>query len=159
MVLEYAGAVAVALMCLMIIADVLAKFLLGKPIIGTLELVSNYFMIAVVFLPMAAVQHLRDHVDVEIFTLFLGPRALAALDTLVTLVGTVAMTTFAWVSGVVAYKKFLSGEAIGLAFHSVPIWPARWILPLAAVVFALVLVSQCIASARRAFGSAERRDA
>jgi TRAP-type C4-dicarboxylate transport system permease small subunit len=147
--LELIAIVAIGLMCLVIVADIIAKFVFGKPITGTLEFVSNYFMISVVFLPMAAVQRARGHVDVEIFTLFLKPRGLAALDALVTLVGTVSMAWFTWISGGIAYEKFLSGEAVGLAYHSVLIWPARWIIPFSAAVFAVILAEQSVASFRR----------
>lgn len=148
--LSYLGAIAILLMCVLIVLDVLSKFILGEPITGTLELVSNHFMIAAVFLPMAYAQSERSHVDVEIFTLWLKPRATLGLDAVVVLVSSAALAVFSWQAGKIAYQKYSVGESISLAFSSVPIWPARWILPISAAVFAVVLLWQFFESLRGA---------
>lgn len=142
------GGVAMGAMCVMIVADVLSKFLFNLPILGTLEIVSNYFMIATVFLPLAYTQHHRAHVDVEIFSGWLGPRGLRVLDAAVALVCMVALFVFAWKSGETAVSKMESDDSVTLAFHSIPVWPARWFLPFSAFSFALIFLSQFVASVR-----------
>ena len=62
-----AGVFMVAMM-LNIVADVLSKWLLNFPIDGTLEFVANYYMVGLIFLPLAYVQRAGGHIVVEIFT-------------------------------------------------------------------------------------------
>ena len=56
----------VVVMMLHIVADVLAKWLFNYPIVGTLEIVANYYMVALIFLPLAYVQRAGGHIIVEV---------------------------------------------------------------------------------------------
>ena len=77
--LAVAGGVALVLMMLHIVADVATKYLFNDPIDGTTEIVAAYYMVAVVFMPLAYVTFAEGHLIVELFTSRMSGRPLAAL--------------------------------------------------------------------------------
>src|SRR3546814_20205192 len=52
-------------MVLHIVADVMARYLFNQPLAGTIEVVSNWYMVGVAFLPLAYVQWHREHLIVR----------------------------------------------------------------------------------------------
>ena len=68
--LTFSGGVLVMAMMLHIVADVLSKWLFNFPLDGTLEIVSHYYMVGLIFLPLAFVQQKGSHIVAEIFTYF-----------------------------------------------------------------------------------------
>ena len=85
-VMVAAGEIVVAVMCLHIVAEIVANAVFRSPIDGTPEIVARWYMVAIVFLPLAFL-HLRgEHISADLFTSKLGPRAQAALDILINIV-------------------------------------------------------------------------
>ena len=138
------GGGAIVLMCVHIVADIIGKFVFNTPVVGTIELVSDYYMIAAVFLPLAYTQHIRGHVTVELFTYNLGPRTIGAFDSVVCLICALATLIFTWHTTVASLEKTAANESLKLAFNTIPLWPARWLLPISALILALVLILQSV---------------
>src|SRR3546814_16577296 len=67
-------------MVLHIVADVMARYLFNQPLAGTIEVVSNWYMVGVAFLPLAYVQWHREHLIVELFTQNSSARTLRLMD-------------------------------------------------------------------------------
>ena len=134
------GGVALMLMMVHVTADVVGKFVFNRPIPMTLEMVSNYYMVAVVFLPFAAVERSSGNIHVELIYAHLPRLAKRLLDavTYVLFAGLFwFLTTGTWA---VAMKKFKVGEFI-MGSYPVPIWPTRFLVPLGCgLALALVLV-------------------
>tara|TARA_R110000787_G_scaffold6137_10_gene21755 strand:- start:15832 stop:16422 length:591 start_codon:yes stop_codon:yes gene_type:complete len=123
------GGVSVVLMMIHVVADIIAKYLFNSPIEGTLEVVSAYYMVAVVFLPLAIAELRREHIIVDMFI-----RHFAFTPRVYTYVLTGLIT--AGFYGLLAYE---TGEAalhalkinevmMGTSF--VVVWPSRWFLPI-----------------------------
>src|SRR5690606_14492712 len=81
---------------------------------------------------------------VELCTRGLSPRRLAMLE------GIVAVLTFVYVA-ILAYLTFAhavettaSGEVQDATFFDLPVWPARWLLPVAFGTMAAVLLAQAV---------------
>ena len=134
----YAAAVALALMVFHITADVLCRYLLNRPFTNTVEVVSFYYMIAVVFLPLAFVERKSEHIEVELFTQYLP---LKARNILFILARLFAVLSF----GALAYQTFL--DALNYTEireapmgSSLEIWPTRYILPLSFVVLMITML-------------------
>lgn len=123
-----AGSVAVILMMLHIGADVLARALLGRPTIGMVETVTNYYMIAVCFLPLAFVQIEGAHLTVDSFTMALPHRALQVVTLFSLLVAAGISGLLTWHSALSALHKTRTGEYTDLSVIDFPLWPARWLL-------------------------------
>jgi TRAP-type C4-dicarboxylate transport system permease small subunit len=143
------GAIGVIVMMLHITIDVLARIFLEAPLIGTNEIVSRYYMIAVAFLPLAWVEHRNGMIAVELFDSFLGRRTRLMGDLLVAVVSIGALVLLTWASwseAVAAFEKDAFVMAVGTR---IPVWPTYFMIPvgccLAAVLVALRMVILVIA--------------
>lgn len=74
------SAIAITAMMLHIAIDVFSRLLLGHHIVGTLEYVTYFDMVAVVFLPLGRVQEERGHVIVEVIYQLLPEKANLWID-------------------------------------------------------------------------------
>lgn len=142
------GAIALFAMMLHITADVAGKYLFNRPIVGTLETVARYYMVLVVFLPIAFVQLHRQHLMVEIFTLKVTGRGVAALDGAVALLGVVYAGILAWLVYGQAVDQTALGEFVSLTYFDMPVWPSRWVLPLSFGLLCLVMLAQAVLDLR-----------
>ena len=115
-----------AAMMLHVAADVAAKLIFRHPLLGTLETVSLYYMVAVVFLPLAAVQRERGHIFIELFTQRLGARGQRSLDALALLLTFLLTATLCWRSFDVAVEKTVVRELSANIEFQVQVWPGRW---------------------------------
>ncbi len=139
-----AGSVAVVLMMLHIGTDVLSRSIMGRPTVGMLETVTNYYMIAVCFLPLAFVQIEGGHLTVESFTMALPDWAMRVVIVLSLLVAAVIAGLLTWHSAVSALHKTHTGEYADLSVVDFPLWPARWLLVAGYGATFLTLCLQCV---------------
>ncbi|MGD9863757.1 MAG: TRAP transporter small permease [Pseudodonghicola sp.] len=127
-------------MMVLISMDVLMKYLLNTPIPMTLELVAAYFMPAIVFLPLGVITQGEHHLEVELFTQRLKPRALAWVKLFGILVGIIFFAFLLNESLDQAIRMTRRGEYWETATALLPTWIARWFLPLSCVLTLLWLV-------------------
>lgn len=143
------GGVAIVFMMLHIVADVAMKYLLNDPIDGTTEIVAAYYMVAVVFLPLAYVAFTSGHLVVEMFTrrlrdyplrLLIGFTGLATLGYLVFLM---------YHTAVEALGRTREGEAWETSVDLVAVWPSRWLLPVGLGAMAMYVLFHAVHHLRR----------
>lgn len=142
-ILLFVGAIAIVLMMSHVMIEVALRTLLDKSIPGTEEIVSGYYMVAVVFLPLAYVQLERGHVIIELFTLKAGPRLKAWLDGFVYVVCGSALAVFTYATFDKAIKMTARDE-MWIGMIEVTVWPARWILPFGLGVMMIIMFLQAI---------------
>ena len=135
--LAVAGGVALVLMMLHIVADVATKYLFNDPIDGTTEIVAAYYMVGVVFLPLAYVTFAEGHLIVELFTGRMSGRPLAALVGCAGLVTLAYILFFVYHTGVEALRRTREGEAWETSVDLVAVWPSRWFLTIGLGAMAL----------------------
>jgi TRAP-type C4-dicarboxylate transport system permease small subunit len=150
--LAIVGGAAVILMMLQISADVAMKYAWNRTIVGTIEIISAYYMPAVIFLPLAAVEHGRRHIIVSLFTQRLGPRAVSAFDAFACLVGVVYTACLTWSGGAIAVLQTARLETLDVTFYDLPVWPTRWFLPLGSGLLMLYMLLHLVRDVRRALG-------
>lgn len=143
------GAASILLMMLQIMAEVVLRTAFKGTIPGTEETVSAYYMIGCAFLPLAWVQRSRGHVMIEIFTLWLSPRAAALVDGLAYLACAVATSIFIYATIVKAVAMTIDGEIL-IGTMDVIVWPSRWIVPVGLTAMTLYMVLQAVADLVRA---------
>ncbi|MGE4044567.1 MAG: TRAP transporter small permease subunit [Acetobacteraceae bacterium] len=136
--------VAITLMMLHIAGDITAKLLLNQPIVATLEIVTWYYMVATVFLPWGYIQVHKKHLMVELFTMRMAPRNVAVLDGFVGIAGAIYVGILVWLTLEHAMEQTAAGEIQDATFFDLPVWPARWFLPIPAAVMALTFLTQGI---------------
>lgn len=137
--LAWLGGAALILMMLHISADVVARYIFNSPLHGTVEIVSAYYMVAVVFLPLAMIERANGHIVVELVTQHLPRRGQDVLIAIVALVSALYFGTFAWRTWGDALNKYAVGES-ALGMVQVTIWPTRFYLPVGCALIALVLL-------------------
>lgn len=138
-VLGLIGGLALVLMMIHINLDVLSRYFLNTPIPGTLEFVSNYYMVAAVFLPLAMVERQNAHISVELVTQHLRPRPRTIVIGLTCIVSALFFAAFTWQSWSDAVQKFWLGEYIRGQI-SVINWPSRFLLPIGCAAITLLLL-------------------
>jgi TRAP-type C4-dicarboxylate transport system permease small subunit len=136
-----AGAI-MLLMMIQISLDVLLKHFLNWPIPMTLETVAAYYMVALVFLPLGQVTRREEHLEVELFTQNLRPRALAAVKLFGCVIGIVYVAILLSEGVAEAVKMTGRGEVWETATVDLEVWPARWFLPVGGALMLLWLVLQ-----------------
>lgn len=138
------SAIALVAMVVHISADVASKYLFNKPIYGTIEFVTYYYMAAVTVLPLAATQAAKEHVIVEVFTQKLRLAMRSRLDFFAMVLSVVYLSVLGWACLNGALRSFESREYQDLYFFTIPIWPARWVLFLGILGIAATMVWQLI---------------
>lgn len=145
------GGVALVLMMLQIVGEAVMRTAFDSSLIGTMEIVSYYHMVAVTFLPLAYIQRERGHVIIELFTQGLPVRTVAAIDAMVCLAGAVAMAVFCYAAWGRAVHMTAIGEfVIGLTI--IVTWPGRWLIVLGTGMLSFYFLVSAIEDALVALG-------
>lgn len=124
------GAILVGMMALHVVLDVGGRYMFNFPLPGTVEFVSYYYMVGVIFGPLAFVQAQRGHFFAEIFTRRLPARTVAALDAICVLVTALLLGFLAWRTGAYAWAHTETRSQVQTAYYTIPTWPSRWMVPL-----------------------------
>lgn len=124
------GAIGVFAMLVHICAYVIGRHVASAPVPATVEIVSNYYMILIAFLPLAWAERRGDMVSVEILGQLLKGRFKTINAVFVTLVTAGAYAILTYTTWIVATKQFATKTYVISLSMTIPIWPAYFILPL-----------------------------
>ena len=152
------GGLALLMMMLQICMDAGMRTIAHSSVPGTLEIVSFYYMVAVVFLPLAYVQLHRGHVIIELFTSGLSPRKVSFIDAVVYTFAGIAMAYFT----MAAFNKAVAMTNLGefvLGVILVFTWPARWFVVAGTGLMSIVYLFSAIEEFSYAFGRVKPTDA
>ena len=136
--LNVIGMVGVAAMAVHTVVDVFRRQILNSADAGTIELVTNYYLIAIAFMGLYVAQQRKEHIEVTVFSDRLSANArtwLSIFGQLLTVVLVVAMAWYGWES---ALDNMREGEHSGVV--NLPIWPSRFLVPLGFAAYACRLV-------------------
>ncbi|TNE36971.1 MAG: TRAP transporter small permease [Alphaproteobacteria bacterium] len=138
-----AGVILILLM-VQIVGDVLLSNLLDKPIPGNSVIVTNYYMIAVVFLPLALAEKRGDNITVEIAYQLMPRKAknwTMYFSWVLSLIVSLCIVVSLWQA---AIKKMTTGAFVFEQEINFTTWPAYFILPVSFGLLALVIVSHIL---------------
>ena len=133
------AAMVVGIMLLHITADVLGRALFGFPSPATTEFVSYYYMIAIVFLPLAEIERNDNNIVVDVFYKSrkkLAKRLMLIVGLSCTVIFFGLLTWQSWADALDAYSK---NEMVD-GYYTVIIWPARFGMALAFTLISLTAV-------------------
>ena len=117
--------------------DVILRYIFNAPLPEMFQL-TEFMMVAVVYLGIAYVQQLKDHIKIEIVTQWLPKKIQDALDLFGCLVGLVIFAIITWQSGRLAWEAWETQDyTMGLV--QFPLWPAKTILSVGIGLFCLRL--------------------
>ncbi len=138
------GTVALILMAIHVTADVIGRLAFTHPVYGTTEIVSFYYMVAAVCLPLAYMELRDDHITVEVIYQKLPMLLRRIVFVFSTLVTALFFGLFAYQSWFDSLKATASREMVmGNAF--IEIWPSRYFLP---VSFGLLVLAALLRAVR-----------
>lgn len=136
------GGAAIVAMLVHIIVDVAARHLLNIAVQGTLETVSFYYMVALVYLAIPVVQASSEHIYVELFTVNASPRKQDLMDAVIRIFSAGLLLFFAWVAGQEAMHQTEIGAVVEAGTDTILVWPTRWLIPLSMVSTAILCLWQ-----------------
>lgn len=149
-----AGAAMVIMMC-HIVLDVMMRYLIGRPLFGTIEISSYYYMIILVFLSIPTAQMRGEHIFVELFTSGLSKKVLARLDGAVSILSAAFLLCFTWLASLEAVRRTAMREVVESGTSTLPVWGTRWVVPAGIGLTAVILIW----SAVRSFSEIKKSDA
>lgn len=134
---DLAGVALFAIMILTVVSTT-GRYLFSMPI-PDVEAIAEMLLVAVVLLPMAYAQVMRDHVEVTLFTESTGYRTRLWLERLGCLIGVLAFGFLTYAMALGAHRGFVTGDAY-LGINQIPTWPARAVGALGAAALTLRLL-------------------
>lgn len=143
-VLMVVAGIAVLLMITHVTADVASRALLGRSLPGTIVIVSDYYMVACAFLPLAYTERLGHHITMDALSGQLTPwgaQFQTACGHIVTLIVFGLLTYSAWLTALKKYKLGAFDMESGVHLY---IWPSYWLLPIGCGVLCLFVAMRFI---------------
>jgi TRAP-type C4-dicarboxylate transport system permease small subunit len=138
------GTIAILMMALHVTVDVIGRVSVGRPLYATTEIVSFYYMVGVVCLPLAYIEMRDEHITVDLF--YQG-----APLWLKKIIFVFACLTTAGFFGLFAYQSWfdslraMATREVIMGHAFIEIWPSRFFMPLG---FALLTVAALLRAAK-----------
>lgn len=129
-VLSFLGMVGVMAMMIHICADVIARTLFDISVPATLELVTRYYMLMLVLLPLAWVERNRCMIVVEVFSGAFGDAVIRLIDAIVALACSIVYIILAISTWQQAVGKYDVGAYIVALDTQIILWPGYFVLPI-----------------------------
>lgn len=127
------------LMMLHVTADVIARGALRHSLPAVGEITASYYMIIVAFMPLAFVSYTDTHIRADLFTKLLPAQGRHILAIAVDLLTIAYLALLGWQGVKSALRRTGEGEVVQIPGGFLPIWPARWLVPIA--LFAMILAT------------------
>lgn len=131
---------AVAVMMVHVAADVIGRYVLGTPLPATIAIVSQYYMVIIVFLPLALPERNNGHIAVDVLTTRLPGATQRHLGALAQIFSAAVYGALAYATWSEALTKLADRARVIESGVAIPIWPAYFALPAGCLLMALVLI-------------------
>lgn len=139
------GALAISLMMIHVSVHVFCQYVLNAPLPGTILFVSNYYMVAVTFLCLAAVELKGGHISVDVIFCFF-PRRLQSVCTGIGLIITIVVfVLLTWQSFNVAQSRRVAGSFEVEYGYRILTWPSFYLVPVGSALFAFTSLVKLLA--------------
>jgi TRAP-type C4-dicarboxylate transport system permease small subunit len=136
--LALVAAVAMIAMLVHITGYVISRHVMRAPIPATVEIVSQYYMVLLAFLPIAWAERRGDMITVDIFSHFFTGRIGRINEIFVALVSGAAYLALTYTTWIVAMRAFAVKSFVISLSVAIPIWPAYFALPIGFALAALI---------------------
>jgi TRAP-type C4-dicarboxylate transport system permease small subunit len=146
------------LMMAHVTVDVTCRYVFNSPLEGTTEIVAAYYMVVVAYLPWAWIASHDRHIVAGVFQRIGTPRFDFWLEIAVKVVTIVYVSVFTYQTFLAAVQRMRAGEVWLAGTMYLPVWPSRWMLPIAGASMVAYLVLRVLSDvAGRARRSAAER--
>jgi len=141
--------VAICLMAIHIVVDVSMRVFSDSVIEGTIEIASNYYMVAIAFLALPFIQKQENHIVADFFSQRLGIKWHRIMAIIISFVMAAFLTTIAVETMLYAIKSTARQDYIELTFMRIYKWPAEWLIPVSFLMSAIIALLQGIQAVAR----------
>lgn len=135
------------LMVVHITIDVVLRFFFNIALHGTLEVVSFYYMVCVVFLPLAFVELKNEHINVDVLVNHFSPHIRLALYLMSCILGIIYFSMLGY-QGLLDAIKATQSQETAMANFTFYLWPSRWALPIGFLAMDLAILANAIKAIR-----------
>jgi TRAP-type C4-dicarboxylate transport system permease small subunit len=123
------GEFAIVAMMATVALDVTMRYLFLWSFDAAADIVANYFMVGIAYMPLAEITRDDSHLSARFLTDRMSDRGREILEGFIALVLCVFMAVVTWETAVAAIDMTRQGEMMQGAVMTLPIWPSRWLLP------------------------------
>ena len=123
---------------LLVVADVAGRKFFNSPVHGTIEIASLTLPV-IVFLSIAYLQGLKEHVTVDLFTSRLPQQVQLSMDVFAIGLAVAVMAIVTWKTSVFAWSSLVDRE-FSMGIVEIPIWPARVLVALGSALLSIRLI-------------------
>lgn len=142
--LALVGGLAVMLLTLHVGVGVILRYCFGINLPMTYEIVTQYYMVALAFIPIAWVERNGGMVAVELIDALIPQAASQFIDRFVSLLSTLVYVALAWFTWTAAMRNFTVGTYALVQNVYLPLWPAWFLMPLGFGLAALITLMRLI---------------
>lgn len=135
------------LMVTHITLDVALRFFFNIALHGTLEVVSFYYMVCVVFLPLAFVEMKQEHINVDVLVNHFSPKIRLALYLMSCVLGLIYFSMLGY-QGFWDALNATQRQETAMANFTFYLWPSRWALPVGFLAMDLAILANAIKAIR-----------
>ena len=129
-ILGIAGMIVMVLMAFHVFLNISARWISGKDLDLTLEIVTYYYMVAITFLPLAYVDRMGEHIRADLLTQFLSRGVIEWSDVFFRFALAALLAVLTWKTFESALDQTEIRETINTGTGVVEIWVSRWSLPI-----------------------------
>lgn len=131
-----AGACVTLIMVFLTVSDVLLRYLLNSPILGSYEL-SEYMLVVLVFSSLPYTERMNKHVKVDAFLSHFSKRSQCIIEVVTDSLGIAVLYLCAWENLKLGYRKWSLGEITGAL--PIPTFPMHLIISAGTILFGIAL--------------------
>ncbi len=130
--------IAVVLMMLHVSLDVLTRPFLSRPLPGTTLIVSDYYMVACAFLPLAYAQAMDGHISMDALAHLAPRRTQYHMAGVALLIAVAVFALLTWTATHDALTKYRI-NSFSIEFGTrIPTWPSYFLLPAGCALMTLI---------------------
>tara|TARA_R110002020_G_scaffold184947_2_gene382361 strand:- start:73514 stop:74080 length:567 start_codon:yes stop_codon:yes gene_type:complete len=139
------AAILVLAMMLHVVLDVILKYAISSGFPATVEIVSNYYLVGLAFLPLALAEKQNSHISVEVVTSILPMPVQRALLVLAWILSIITYAVLAQQTFLDALEKQRIGAFIFSQGVRLFTWPCYFMLPIGFGLMVLALLYRIVA--------------
>ena len=128
--MAWLAAAATILSMVIIVGEIIFRYF-GSFIPGSVEIITNYLIVAIAFLPLARLERRGDMIAMDLFSTLAGPRFGSFMDRSSALISVVMYAILTVATSWYGYERFAEKTYVLTATYPLITWPAYFLLPLA----------------------------
>ena len=137
------------LMMMHVTIDVASRYLFNRPLEGTTEIVAAFYMVVVAYGPWAWLARHDRHIVAGVFQRIGSPRFDFWLEIAVKLLTIIYVSVFTYQTFLAAVQRTRAGEVWLAGTMYLPVWPSRWMLPIAGGLMVIYLLLRVLSDVAR----------